>query len=196
MATIVAITCVLVVLAAILFKRRRDRDELEQHSITPEDLHALLVSNKEVALFDVRLPLDLLGNSVVIPGAKRLDPEEVISNPLLIPNDRDSIFSFRGSSTRSSETNVRSIVRITLGCTAVVQVYFVLIAVAKPLYAYADPGTGMLMLQVVSSMVAGAVFFLRSKIRRLFGPAPIPRVTNEGDQETRNTVGDLRAPSN
>ena len=89
---------------------------------------------------------------------------------------------------------MRSIVRITVGYTAVVQLYFVLIAVAKPLYAYADPGTGMLMLQVVSSMVAGAVFFLRSKIRRLFGPAPIPRVTNEGDQETRNTVGDLEHP--
>jgi rhodanese-related sulfurtransferase len=91
MLMIVAAICVVVLLAAVLVKRTRDRNELEQHSITPEDLHTLLASNKEVALFDVRLPLDLLSNSVVIPGAKRIAPEEVISNPSLIPADRDSI---------------------------------------------------------------------------------------------------------
>lgn len=80
---------------------------------------------------------------------------------------------------------MRAIVRITLGCAAVLQVFFVLIAVARPLYAYADPGTGMLMLQVASSMLAGAVFFLRSKIRRLFGRAPIARESNESEQETQ-----------
>jgi rhodanese-related sulfurtransferase len=82
---------IVILLAVIRIKRNRDRDELEQHSIAPEDLHTLLASNRDVALFDVRLPLDLLGNSVVIPGAKRLAPEEVIANPSLIPADRDSI---------------------------------------------------------------------------------------------------------
>lgn len=87
-----AVVCVAVVLLlAAQVKRARDRAELEQHSITPEDLHALLASHQEVDLFDVRLPLDLLGNSVVIPGAKRLAPEEVIANPSLIPRDRDAV---------------------------------------------------------------------------------------------------------
>jgi rhodanese-related sulfurtransferase len=91
MLVIVAVICVVVLLAAVLVKRTRDRDELKQHSITSDDLHTLLASNQDVALFDVRLPLDLLSNSVLIPGAKRLAPEEVIANPSLIPGDRDSI---------------------------------------------------------------------------------------------------------
>jgi rhodanese-related sulfurtransferase len=86
-----AIICGAILLAAVLVKRKSDRDELERHSITPEDLHALLASSEDVALFDVRLPLDLLGDSELIPGAKRLPPEDVIANPSLIPQDRDSI---------------------------------------------------------------------------------------------------------
>jgi rhodanese-related sulfurtransferase len=91
MLEIVAVICVVVLLAAFMVKRVRDRDELERHSITSEDLHALLASDKNVALFDVRLPLDLLSNSVLIPGAKRLDPEEVMADPSLIPRDQDAI---------------------------------------------------------------------------------------------------------
>jgi rhodanese-related sulfurtransferase len=91
MLVIVAVLCVAILLAAVQIKRVRDRDELELHSITPEELHALLASNRDVALFDVRLPLDLLGNSMIIPGAKRLAPEEVVVNPSLLPKDRDSI---------------------------------------------------------------------------------------------------------
>lgn len=91
MLVIVALVCVLILLAAILIERKRNQDELKRYSITPEELHTLLASNKDVALFDVRLPLDLLSNSVLIPGAKRLDPEEVIADPSLIPKDRDSI---------------------------------------------------------------------------------------------------------
>ena len=85
-----------VAFAAILFvavyvKRVRGRKEIERHSISPDDLHALLASGGEVALFDVRLPLDLLSNSVIIPGAQRLAPAEVIANPALIPGDRDAV---------------------------------------------------------------------------------------------------------
>jgi rhodanese-related sulfurtransferase len=91
MLLIVAVICVAVVVIAVQVKRARDHHELEhRHSITPEELHALLAS-EDVALFDVRLPLDLLGHSVLIPGAKRLAPEEVMANPSLIPKDRDAI---------------------------------------------------------------------------------------------------------
>jgi rhodanese-related sulfurtransferase len=64
---------------------------MEQHSITPEALHALLASKQEVLLYDVRLPLDLLTSYEIIPGAKRIPPAEVIENPSLIPKETDSI---------------------------------------------------------------------------------------------------------
>lgn len=104
MLVIVAVICVVILLATVLVKRNRDRNELEQHSITPEDLHTLLASNRNVALFDVRLPLDLLSNSVVIPGAERIAPEDVIANPSLIPADRDSIVYCTCPSDETSRT--------------------------------------------------------------------------------------------
>jgi rhodanese-related sulfurtransferase len=64
---------------------------MERHSITPEALHTLLDANKEVLLFDVRQPLDLLVSYEIIPGAKRVPPKDVLENPSLIPADKDSI---------------------------------------------------------------------------------------------------------
>lgn len=104
---ILVILCVAVLGVAVLVKRARDRRLFERHSITPEDLHGLLASHRDVALFDVRLPLDLFTNSVVIPGAKRLVPEEAIANPALIPKDRDSIVYCTCPSDRTSRTVLR-----------------------------------------------------------------------------------------
>ncbi|HTF64707.1 MAG TPA: rhodanese-like domain-containing protein [Edaphobacter sp.] len=81
----------LVLGAAYWIKRVRDRRELERYSITPEALHALLASNREALVFDVRLPLDLLVDSEIIPGAKRVAPKEVLANPTLIPQDKETI---------------------------------------------------------------------------------------------------------
>jgi rhodanese-related sulfurtransferase len=86
--------CAAVLLVAVLVKRNRDtrdRLEMELHSITPEALHTLLVSNQDVLVFDVRQPLDLLGDSVIIPGAKWLAPLEAQENPSLIPRERDLV---------------------------------------------------------------------------------------------------------
>lgn len=91
MTAIVAAICAVLVLAVVLIRRGRERAALERHCITPEDLHTLLGSNQNVALFDVRLPLDLLGNSVVIPSATWISPEDIIANPSLIPADRDAV---------------------------------------------------------------------------------------------------------
>ena len=85
---------VLVILALVIaywIKRARDRRELEQHSITPEALQGLLALNGEVIIFDVRLPLDLLVDSEIILGAKRIPPKEMSENPSLIPRDKDTI---------------------------------------------------------------------------------------------------------
>jgi rhodanese-related sulfurtransferase len=93
MALILTAICVSAVclLIAVRVKRTTDRHEMEQHSISPEALHTLLAANQEVLLFDVRQPLDLLANSEIIPGAKRIPPKEVLENPLLIPKEKDSI---------------------------------------------------------------------------------------------------------
>jgi len=92
-ALILAAICVSVacLLTVIWIKRTNNQDEMEQYSITPEALHTLLAANQEVLLFDVRQPLDLLANSEIIPGAKRIPPKEVMEDPSLIPQEKDSI---------------------------------------------------------------------------------------------------------
>jgi len=75
----------------IWIKRKADRTDMEEHSISPEALHALLGADQEVLLYDVRQPLDLLANSEIIPGATRIPPKEVLENPSLIPKEKDSI---------------------------------------------------------------------------------------------------------
>lgn len=72
-------------------KRTRNQRTLEQHSITPEALHTLLASSQEILLLDVRQPLDLLADSEIIPGAKRISPKEIFENPSLIPREKDSV---------------------------------------------------------------------------------------------------------
>jgi len=104
---IVALLFVAVLAAGVLVKRRNDQDQLEKHSITPEDLHRLLASHRDVTLFDVRLPLDLLANSVIIPGATRLAPEEVIANPALIPKERDLVVYCTCPSDKTSRVVLR-----------------------------------------------------------------------------------------
>ena len=83
-----AVACLLIV---IWIKRTRDRRDMELHSITAEALHSLLALDREVLLYDVRQPLDLLADSEIIPGATRIPPKELLENPLLIPKDRDVV---------------------------------------------------------------------------------------------------------
>jgi len=91
MAITLTAICAVGILIALWIKRARDRQEMEQHCITPEALHTLLSSRQEVLVFDVRLPLDLLADSETIPGAKWIDPKELLRNPALIPKDKDSV---------------------------------------------------------------------------------------------------------
>jgi rhodanese-related sulfurtransferase len=69
----------------------RDQREIEQHSITAEELHSLLTSNQDVLLLDVRQPLDLLAYPEVIPGAHWISPKEVLEKPSLIPKEKEGI---------------------------------------------------------------------------------------------------------
>lgn len=58
--------------------------------------------------------------------------------------------------------------RTLLILLGIAQVAALAFAFQRPAYAYADPGSGLLFLQVASSMVAGALFIVRSKLRKLF----------------------------
>ena len=84
----VATMCLLI---ASRIKSARDQNEMERHSITPEALHTLLAANQEVLVFDVRQPLDLLADSEIIVGAKRIPPKDLLENPTLIPKEKDSV---------------------------------------------------------------------------------------------------------
>ncbi len=106
---IVTLIAIIAVVLAIAYwiKRARDRRELEHHSITPEALRALLAADREVLVFDVRLPLDLLADSDIIPGARRLAPKEIEANPSLIPKEKDTIVYCTCPSDKTSRTILR-----------------------------------------------------------------------------------------
>jgi rhodanese-related sulfurtransferase len=88
--TLVAIP-VLGLIVFVLTRRKRDRDDLEQHGLTAEALHESLLAKQELLIFDVRQPLDLLAYPEIIPSAQRIPPEDVLANPSLIPKDRDTV---------------------------------------------------------------------------------------------------------
>lgn len=57
---------------------------------------------------------------------------------------------------------------------SVLQVFVFLAAAVKPAHAYVDPGSGLLFFQMGGSMLAGFLFVMRAKIRKLFGLGPKP----------------------
>jgi rhodanese-related sulfurtransferase len=111
--TLIAI-CALVLLVVLWIKHVKDRQDMEQHSITPEALHILLTSNQDVPVFDVRLPLDLLVDSEIIPGAKRLSPQEVLENPSLIPKEKDTVVYCTCPSDKTSRAILRRALALRL----------------------------------------------------------------------------------
>jgi rhodanese-related sulfurtransferase len=91
-------------LIVLRIKRLKDQSELERHSITAEELHVLLASNREVLVFDVRQPLDLLAYPEIIPKAQRIAPNEVLERPSLIPREKDAVVYCTCPSDKTSRT--------------------------------------------------------------------------------------------
>lgn len=81
----------LVLVGIFAARRTRAQDQLEKHSITAPELHALLASGQTVRLFDVRQPLDLLAHLEIIPGARRVPPSEVLDNSSVIPKNEAAV---------------------------------------------------------------------------------------------------------
>jgi rhodanese-related sulfurtransferase len=80
---------------------------MEQHGITAEELHAVLASDQEVLLFDVRQPLDLLAYPEMIPKAQRIAPNEVLARPTLIPKEKDAVVYCTCPGEKTSRTVLR-----------------------------------------------------------------------------------------
>lgn len=69
-------------------------------------------------------------------------------------------------------SSVKTLSRILLAGFAVFEFLVLLAAFTKPAYGYVDPGSGLLAVQVGGSMLAGAVFILRTKVRKLLRLSP------------------------
>src|ERR1700686_4790208 len=92
--TLTVIVCCVAALGLLIFlrtKRTRDRNDLEQHTITAAELHSLLASNQDVLLVDVRQLIDLLAYPETIPSARKVPPNEVLENPSLNPKEKDTV---------------------------------------------------------------------------------------------------------
>ncbi|SRR6266498_3122913 len=83
----IAIVC----FAVFIWWKEGKRSEFGQHSISAQELRDFIDSGRNVLLFDVRQPLDLLAYPEMIPGAQRVPPEDVLEKPSLIPKDKDVV---------------------------------------------------------------------------------------------------------
>lgn len=108
--TLSVIIIVLAGLCLLIVRRvrsQRDQRKMEQHSIRADELHALLASNQQVLLFDVRQPLDLLAYPEIIPRAQRIPPNELLERPSLIPKEKDTVVYCTCPSDKTSRTVLR-----------------------------------------------------------------------------------------
>lgn len=113
MGLILTIIGVALLLLLILFwLTRPHRDVLEKHRITADELHELMNSNREIRVFDVRQPLDLLANSEIIPGATRIPPKEALEKPWLIPKDQDVVLYCTCPSDKTSREVIRKVLSL------------------------------------------------------------------------------------
>lgn len=63
---------------------------------------------------------------------------------------------------------MRRLFAAVLGVLMVFQVLAILCALAQPAYAYVDPGSGFLAIQMISTTFAGMIFMARKRLRSLF----------------------------
>ena len=73
---------------------------------------------------------------------------------------------------------LRRFMLLTVGA---LQIFVLLAAFARPAHAYVDPGSGLLIFQIGGSMLAGALFVLRAKVRKLFRLSSKPAPVVEGN---------------
>jgi hypothetical protein len=58
--------------------------------------------------------------------------------------------------------------RITYYCVTIAMLFCLSLSFERRAHAYIDPGSGLLMLQAVGTVLAGALFTVRRRIKALF----------------------------
>ncbi len=70
------------------------------------------------------------------------------------------------------------------------QIASLLVAFERPAQAYVDPGSGFVFLQVAGSMFAGAVYYMRHRLKRIFnamrGSSQISSPADSGTEVAEN----------
>jgi hypothetical protein len=78
------------------------------------------------------------------------------------------------------------LIRFGVASSGVLLIVALLCVLEKPVYAYVDPGSGFVFLQVVGSMAAGALFYLRHRLKKMFSfmrRSGAPETTEAGVSE-------------
>jgi hypothetical protein len=76
-------------------------------------------------------------------------------------------------------------IRFVIGLICILELSILAIAFEQCAYAYVDPGSGLLICQMGGSLLAGALFVLRGKLRKLLGrESPIEKSISPSDQVT------------
>ena len=78
------------------------------------------------------------------------------------------------------------VLRSGLLLLTVLQIAALMVAFERPAHAYVDPGSGFVILQVAGSMLAGAMFYLRHRVKRLlylFRRSPGPAQTEVAENQ-------------
>ena len=82
------------------------------------------------------------------------------------------------------------VLRSGLCLLGALQIVALLVAFERPAHAYVDPGSGFVFLQVAGSMVAGAVYYARHRLRRVLHSlrrqSPIASVTGTQTEVVEN----------
>lgn len=107
LSTLIVIGAVILIAAVFAVRKKKEKANLELHSMTPDELYQLLSSGRNVLLYDVRQPLDLLADSEIIRGATRIPPRDVLENPSLIPKDKDAVVYCTCPNDKTSRTVLR-----------------------------------------------------------------------------------------
>jgi membrane protein DedA with SNARE-associated domain/rhodanese-related sulfurtransferase len=78
-------------LVARIVRRSMILSELAAARLDPEELKRQLDADEEVFIVDLRHPLELLHDSVTLPGARHFSPESLATRHEEIPRDRDIV---------------------------------------------------------------------------------------------------------
>jgi len=73
------------------YERRKFLRELYAARISPQELQSMLAAEPKPFIVDLRHPLDFLPHPKLIPGAVRIEPEQVVARIAEFPRDRDII---------------------------------------------------------------------------------------------------------